>query len=458
MVLLPGKPEVFSTEMVRPSIPTPDSHRIHRLSFFDQFSPPLYVPLLYFYLNHHHQPNHVDTSLADLVDDRTRVLKRSLSEALSTYYPLAGRMGDDEDDPLTFHCNDEGVVFLQARMNSKLSTVLSHPDGDQRDEALNLLFPDGFSDKFTSLSSPLLVQVTSFECGGMALSICASHKILDMASFSAFVNYWASTASSTSSPSSTKNHPDFNLATLFPPVDLPPATTTIIEPLPKVKSICKRFVFGPSDIAKLKALAEKNNVKNPTRVELVLALICSCAISASKACRSGKWTYKLSQAVNLRTRLSTLPVAGSDLSLGNLSSAFAMKVAGETDETDLHLFVDMIRRAKTEYFSACTAGTGGGCDQFRCFIEETRKGLKAEEAEKVYVSSSWCRFQLYEADFGWGKPVWVTCGIREPKIVLLDTREGGGIEALVCLEEGEMAVFQHDQMLLDFVRVSPACC
>ncbi|CAL1375870.1 unnamed protein product [Linum trigynum] len=456
MALPPGKPEVISREMVRPSTATPDRHRIHHLSFFDQLFPSIYVPLLYFYLNHETR----NSIAADVVrDNKTRVLKLSLSEALSTYYPLAGRMGDD--DPLTVHCNDEGALFLQARTNSELHAALNHPDAGVRDEFRKLLFPDDLCYKSTSCSRPLAVQVTSFECGGIALGICVSHKFLDMFSFCSFISYWAAIAAASSlGHSNIKLHPlEFTLATLYPPFDLPPPVnkTVVKKPRKDVRYVVNRFVFGASSIAKLKAIVGIGRVENPTRVELVLALLCSCAISAASSSK-GRGVV-LIQAVNLRRRMMSPPPPAR--SVGNLSSVFAMSIADDMVE-DLALFVSMLRRAKTGYFSSCAAESVG-INRFLDFIMKTvkeyRDASKEEEAAaaKVYPCSSWCGFPLYEADFGWGKPVWVTAADFDEAtdMVLLDTRDGHGIEAVVSLEEHEMAALLRDQKLLAFARINP---
>lgn len=57
---------------------------------------------------------------------------------------------------------------------------------------------------------------------------------------------------------------------------------------------------------------------------------------------------------------------------------------------------------------------------------------------------------IYEADFGWGKPTWVSLGGIEDlqgmnMIFLVDTntRSGNGIEARVNLSEEDMAEFKR---------------
>ncbi|KAI3955505.1 hypothetical protein MKW98_028450 [Papaver atlanticum] len=68
--------------------------------------------------------------------------------------------------------------------------------------------------------------------------------------------------------------------------------------------------------------------------------------------------------------------------------------------------------------------------------------------------TSWCRFPLYETDFGWGKPIWVsTCTIPTKNvIVLMDSNSfGDEIEAYVTLTGEDMVEFEHHDELLALV-------
>jgi len=72
--------------------------------------------------------------------------------------------------------------------------------------------------------------------------------------------------------------------------------------------------------------------------------------------------------------------------------------------------------------------------------------------------SSWCWFPIYETNFGWGKPTWVTtfgCSHRNI-IFLMDTRDGKGIEAYVNMEESNMARFEQDVELLQYASLNPS--
>ena len=131
-----------------------------------------------------------------------------------------------------------------------------------------------------------------------------------------------------------------------------------------------------------------------------------------------------------------------------------------------------------------------GETEISCFICHLKRGIadikdkygkKLEEEERIslvldpsikikewlhkvdtinfYTISSWCKFSLYEADFGWGKPTWVTVGdlFQFPNIIILtDTRDGDGIEAWVSLTEEDMAIFETNQELLTFGSLNPS--
>ncbi|XP_060217217.1 acetyl-CoA-benzylalcohol acetyltransferase-like [Lycium barbarum] len=77
---------------------------------------------------------------------------------------------------------------------------------------------------------------------------------------------------------------------------------------------------------------------------------------------------------------------------------------------------------------------------------EVVKNLGRKDVDN-YPSTSWCRFPWYEADFGWGKPSWVSSvskyyeGKYYERISLIDTKSGDGIEAWIALKENDMVEF-----------------
>lgn len=61
-----------------------------------------------------------------------------------------------------------------------------------------------------------------------------------------------------------------------------------------------------------------------------------------------------------------------------------------------------------------------------------------------FFGTSWCNFQFYEVDLGLGKPLYVTLPINtyENSIILMDIRDGDGVEVLLNLSKENMVLFE----------------
>lgn len=90
--------------------------------------------------------------------------------------------------------------------------------------------------------------------------------------------------------------------------------------------------------------------------------------------------------------------------------------------------------------------------------KESMETWRSPGERSVYTCTSWCRFPMYEADFGWGKPEWITVPEAPWKnmILLMDAKNGDGIEAMVSLDKEEMAAFEQNQELLSFCELKTA--
>ena len=420
------QPEIISRGTIKPSSPTPPHLKTHSFSLFDQRSPYLYVPIVYFY--------------PKCCSDTSSQLKNSLSKTLSFYYPFAGRVRER----VSIDCNDEGVVFLEARIKCMLSEILKNPKA----ETINLFFPDDLQWKDSKLRSLVAVQISYFDCGGMAIGVCLSHKVGDAATMASFINDWATM---TRNPDG-KLSPEFNLASMFPQGDLPILPEAVTK---EGNSFSKRFVFDASKIAALKAIVG-DKVKNPTRVEVVTALIYKCAISASRSSSGSTKPTLLLQTINMRRRVEPpLP----ENTMGNVASLFAVSTMEGESDIDLHGLVGQMKESMANFCNTYAKKFRGEewLSTIKENLKESRK-LFIGGNQVVYTSSSWCNFPLYEADFGWGKPIWVTvarCAINGA-ILLMDTRSGNGVEVFVTLEEQDMAVFERDAELLEFASSNPS--
>ncbi|KAH6787462.1 HXXXD-type acyl-transferase family protein [Perilla frutescens var. hirtella] len=113
--------KAISTELIKPSSPTPKSLQKHKLSFPDQSLHTSFNPFVYFYTSNPMIPN----------SQKSNLLKKSLSEVLSRYYPLAGRLVGN----LYVDCNDAGAPFSEAEADCDLSKPpqprrgVDHQDG-----------------------------------------------------------------------------------------------------------------------------------------------------------------------------------------------------------------------------------------------------------------------------------------------------------------------------------------
>ena len=84
------------------------------------------------------------------------------------------------------------------------------------------------------------------------------------------------------------------------------------------------------------------------------------------------------------------------------------------------------------------------------YRNEVHESIEKGE-EYVFLFTSWCRFPFFEADLGWGKPVWISTTHPPAQLtVLLDNPGGDGIEAWVTLNPPDMLQFLQDDHILAF--------
>lgn len=296
--------------------------------------------------------------------------------------------------------------------------------------------------------------MTLFECGGMAMGISFSHKLVDASSVSVILKSWSATALGSDTA-----EPEFLQASLVPPPEGIPIAVPPTDLGGKVKCKSSRLVFNAQKIADLKSNAASETVPNPTRVEAITALIWKCAMKAATQ-KTTPFSNPpnlsvMSQTVNLRKRLTP---PSPEYSIGNLVGNFVTNPIPPA-EKDLKGLVELLRDGIRE-FNKNGINRYEGKDCFVKIIEGLQQSgaLFMRDDVAFYISSSWSRFGLYEMDFGWGKPVWVSIGsiMFLNFVVLTDTKDGEGIEAWVTLKENEMDSFQHDDELLAFASINPS--
>ncbi|CAI8615257.1 unnamed protein product [Vicia faba] len=413
-------------ETIKPSSPTPSHLRIYPLSFIDNIFV-CNVPLLFFY-----NPN-------KSCDQNSKIsqLKRSLSHVLSKYYIFAGRL----KNRITIECDEQGVSFLVTKIKNKLSDILKHPE----EKLLNSLFADGLQWKDVDPSAALVaIQINCFECGGMAISICMNHKCGDASTLINLMKEWAIINKKLEE----ENEKELLIlpfplheggGSIFPQKNLPIFPESVHN---RQKNMaCKRFVFQPSIIKFLKELASSSSVRYPSRVLVIKAWIYKHAISSMGI---NFKTSSFQMVVDLRKRM--IPPL-SEKCVGNIiwmSTMFADK-----EEMELKDVVCKIKEGLSEFCDVYPKLFGG--NNFLLLSEFMNKTINHKSKKKDGIGfSSWCNFPIYEVDFGWGKPTWVTtCGCPWKNfVILMDRKDGNGIDAIVNLEENHMTKFEQEYVKL----------
>ncbi|KAJ8772574.1 hypothetical protein K2173_027751 [Erythroxylum novogranatense] len=434
--------QIVSQEAIKPSAPTPPHLRTFKLPILAQLACSPYAPTILYY------PMNKDSGHIDL-HRRLEILKKSLAITLTHFYPLAGRLKSE----LLIDCNDEGAKYVETRVSCHLSDFLN-----QANIVLvhDRLLPYSFySEEPVAGAYVTNIQVNVFECGGIAIGACISHRILDGAAFCTFFKGWSANARGVKE---TLN-PNFTATSLFPANDddlwLRDASLKMwTSTLKKGHSITNRFVFNDSAISNL-----KNQATGSTRIEVVTAFLCKCFIEASEQRNGFKKPCSFTHFVNLRKRMEP---SLSENSVGNLLW-IAHEACMEETKPEMEDLVRKVRKAISVIDADFVKKLMTGKEGYGLMSESIKNIAELcsrDNIDHVWFSS-WSRLGYYEADFGWGKPLWVSCiGFGGPVavnvIILNDTRFGNGIEALVTLDQEVMATLEDKTDILNYAVLNPS--
>ncbi|KAH6763294.1 hypothetical protein C2S52_020727 [Perilla frutescens var. hirtella] len=416
--------KVFSTETIKPSSPTPKSLQKHQLSFLDQLAPPSLMPFVYFYSS-----NTIPNS------QKSNHLKNSLSQVLSIFYPLAGRLVNN----LYVDCHNGGAPFSEAEADCDLSQVITNLDPKNMKKFLPYKLMNESQDFC------MAVQATYFRCGGLAVGLLISHTISDALSFFFFANAWSTVARN--GDGGGIQLPKFDAATYFPPRDISgfkPSTGMIL----KEELVTKIFTFPADKITLLRERYGGGDVpqRRPTRVEALSAFIWTRFVSATGQKADPNKIYTVQHAINLRTRIEPpLP----EYHFGNIwRVSIAKPEVGDGGVKLLQKVWEAMKAVNGSYVAQLKEGHEKHLNMMKELMAQSNKG------ELVSFSfTSLCRFPLYEADFGWGKPVQVGSAgfVYKNLVTFMDTTNGDGIEAWINLRKEDMEKFEADFELQEFL-------
>ncbi|KAL9242306.1 hypothetical protein vseg_016321 [Gypsophila vaccaria] len=473
--------EIMSSEMVKPSTPTPKHVKLFKLSLFDQFFQFTYVPHILFY-----KPTPSSDGI-EIKMSTVELLKKSLSQSLSIFYPLAGRLTADES---TIDCNDSGVPFVIAKAHGcSITSVLENVnrvnyigrflsknhycDNENKNGGdTNVVSP---TINVTKLR-PLTIQVTTFECGGVVIGSQWLHKVCDGATWGNFLKTWAAFAAKHNENVIT---PNFKITiSLFPPRDNYKAVQSTgikvrtLVPLDDNKAtqvlvdglcIVKAFTFTSEATSALQIKGTSDDVRNPTRVEALSGFIWKHAMAAAVASRASSSSSSvfgssaLTHAVNIRHRFHP-PL--SSTTFGNIFIDTIASYTGDLVSPSLQELIHRIRKslskAKDAEFLNTFQGEGGGEVLYK--YKQNITDIFTNADITPYKFTSWSGLNM-RPDFGFGPPSWTgfTGGRLSNSfknlVILIDTCNGG-IEAWLILDEQEMGTLLVDEDFLEFAMPS----
>ncbi|KAK9667944.1 hypothetical protein RND81_13G022600 [Saponaria officinalis] len=446
--------KLISTQIVKPSSPTLRNKNSLTLSFLDQSFPAVTLPALIVYTN---------SAPVDTVTN----LKTSLSETLTTFYPLAGRCENLD----TVSCNDEGVPYRETRVNCRVTDLLNSPK--KLDLFVKFLPPiDLFSFGNCPVSDfpPLSFQVNLFECGGIVIGCYFFHKLLDASSLACFFNNWAAVASKRYSD---LVHPDFSATvTTFPPplkvmeVELapPPAEgggdkggstnlSALWHSLKSIKVVGKNFIFTRPRINKLKSMAATDTLPNPTGFEAVAGFLWHHIATSANPKTEDSVPTVLSFSANIRSRTNPkLPKSSMGNLIVDIHACSKNCIDFPDNVREIHSAIQTVQKKVEEM-----QGENG----VKAFLAEREAGFRGYVDDinvANYTLSSWCKLGFDGVDFGFGKPSKVIpVGMMHPFLknsmgfVDYSDVDGDGIEVWLFLEENEMNVLVSNDGFSAFV-------
>ncbi|XP_002526860.2 uncharacterized acetyltransferase At3g50280 [Ricinus communis] len=421
------------------------------------------------------------------IESLVSLLRRSLSQTLSHFPPLAGRLKTDSDGYVYITCNDAGVDFIHASATHIFIRDVLSPV--HVPECVKGFFAFDRMVSYNGHHSPILaVQVT--ELGdGVFIGCAVNHSVTDGTSFWNFFNTFAELSRGikkiTKVPDFTRDSMLISPAVLKLPEGGPKVTFNENEPLSE-----RIFSFSREAILKLKAKANNkkwidnsvelmgkqindpyinnNNGKMTIMSSILETLLKNAVVSkqqepeissfqslcallwravtrARKLSPTKTTTFRM--AVNCRPRLNPKL---DPLYFGNaIQSIPTYASSGDVLSRDLRWCAELLNKNVMAHNDSTV----------RRFVEEWEENPRCfplgnfDGASMTMGSSP--RFPMYDNDFGWGRPLAVRSGRAnkfDGKISAFPGREGGGsVDLEVVLKPETMALIESDYEFIQYV-------
>ncbi|KAK9732913.1 hypothetical protein RND81_04G031500 [Saponaria officinalis] len=444
-----------SSEIIKPSAPTPSHLRHLTLSFLDQKYGPLLVPTLLFY-------GAPQDDSGETCIDITR-LKTCLSETLTTFYPLAGRYKTWG----TNLCNDEGIPFTESQVNCSISDVFNSLSSSSSIDYLPSFYPP--KEGLLASGIHLAIQVNVFTCGGLALGWYHAHKVTDGTSAATFLRHWAALIAE-NYEGVAQAQPDFKAGpTTFPPLE---EDTPIVVPesgnkeekcktkddvsnVSKERILIRSFILKSGAVNELKAKSISDQVTNPSRIEVVSGFLWKQIMSTSPTTEKQS---TISVTVDLRSRTDPPLAKGS---MGNL---LELALVHANKQAQLPELVTNIRKSITNMKDIVPNYRGENRGECKAkYWQNFINTILECKGKDVYAITAWCKSAGFkDVDFGFGKPIRVVPMDGIPNnflrnVVILTEyidSDGDGYEAWLYFDEETIHSLESSPEFLAFASPS----
>ncbi|KAL8235021.1 hypothetical protein R6Q59_021121 [Mikania micrantha] len=424
---------INKSSIIPPSKTIPESSNRLWTSNLDLVVGRIHILTVYFY-----RPNGSSTFFDPIA------MKKALADVLVSFYPMAGRLDRDESGRIVINCNGEGALFVEAEADSSLDDFGEFTPSPE----FRRLTPEvDYSGDISSY--PLFfAQVTHFKCGGVALGCGVFHTLSDGLSSLHFINTWSDMARGLSvaippfidrtllrarePPTLTHDHVEYH-----PP---PTMITTTQKSGSLSKSSTTMLKLTLEQLNTLKAKAKNEGGPAYSTYEILAAHIWRCACKARGL--SDDQLTKLYVATDGRSRLSPRLPPGY---LGNVVfTATPVAKSGSLTSESLSNAAKLIHTTLTQMDN----------EYLRSAIDylETQPNLSALIRGPSYFASpnlninAWTRLPVYDADFGWGRPIFMgpaTILYEGTIYVLPSPNNDRSVSLAVCLDAKEQPLFEN---------------
>ncbi|KAF6148783.1 hypothetical protein GIB67_019391 [Kingdonia uniflora] len=374
-------------------------------------------------------------------------LEKAYRKVLGHYDFLTGRFQTNPNvDRIEIDCNSAGAGFVVASSELTLDDLgdLVNPNPAFKQLAIR----NGKA--FRSEDPPLvLLQLTTFKCGGFTLGVSLNHMVQDGIGGKIFLENLASLLTNNSIAIPPYNNRQL-LAARSPPCvafSHPELVNLPLQPkegnsYPSVSQVssrnlgCRTFRLSAKDMMSLKEKAKIDGEDNwPTNFNVIVAHIWRCKAIAINKKNDPKKLSTVLYAVNIRSRVR--PRLPSSYAGNAVLNAYATSTCRELKEGPFSQTVSMVSQAVTRMTD----------DYIRSVIDwvEINKGFTNGD---VYVSS-WWKLGLGDVEYPWGKPKWTSPVVHHYRnnfiLLLPDAKDedGDGVNVVVALPPKEMEKFEY---------------